>query len=77
MLGKTPFLKDLLINFAKGAEIISLICFISFVGMLLGPVLFIMLRLEIMSDISISSSVVGVMKMPLCLDLGGSLYNIS
>ena len=60
MLGKTPLWKDLLINFAKGAEITSLICFITFVGMLLGPVLFLILRLEIMSDIS--SSVVGVMK---------------
>ena len=77
MLGKTPFLKDLLINFAEGAEIISLICFISFVGMLLVHVLFIMLRLQIVSDISISSSVVDVMKISPCLDLGGSLYNIS
>ena len=53
MLGKTPLWKDLLINFAKGAEITSLICFITFVGMLLGPVLFLMLRSEIMSDISL------------------------
>ena len=60
MSGKTPLWKDLLINFAKGAKITFLICFITFVGMLLGPVLFLILRLEIMSDIS--SSVVGVMK---------------
>ena len=60
MIGKAQLWKDLLINFAKGAEITSLICFITFVGMLLGPVLFLILRLEIMSDIS--SSVVGVMK---------------
>ena len=60
MLGKTPLWKDLLINFAKGAEITFLICFITFVGMLLGPVLFLMLRSEIMSDIY--SSVVGVMR---------------
>ena len=39
MLGKTPLWKDLLINFSKGAEITSMICFITFVGMLLGPVL--------------------------------------
>ena len=39
MLGKTPLWKDLLINFAEGAEITSLICFVTFVGMLLGPVL--------------------------------------
>ena len=60
MIGKAQLWKDLLINFAKGAEITSLICFITFVGMLLGPVLFLILRSEIMSDIS--SSVVGVMK---------------
>ena len=48
------------INFAKDAEITSLICFITFVGLLLGPVFFLMLRSEIMSDIS--SSVVGVMR---------------
>ena len=40
MLGKTPLWKDILINFAKGAEITSLICFITFVGMLLGPCTF-------------------------------------
>ena len=71
MLGKTPLWKDLLINFAKGAEITSLICFITFVHILLGPVLFLMLRSEIISDIS--SSEVGVMKNFICLDLGGSL----
>ena len=60
MLRKTLLWKDLLVNFAKGAEITSFICFITFVGMLLGPVLFLMLRSEIMSDIS--SSVVGVMR---------------
>ena len=60
MIGKAQLWKDLLINFAKGAEITSLICFITFVGMLLGPVFFLILRSEIMSDIS--SSVVGVMK---------------
>ena len=60
MIGKAQLWKDLLINFAKGAEITSLICFITFVGMLLGPVLFPIWRSEIMSDIS--SSVVGVMK---------------
>ena len=60
MLGKTPLWKDLVINFAKGAEITSLICLITFVGMLLGPVLFLTLRSEIMSDVA--SSVVGVMK---------------
>ena len=60
MIGKAQLWKDLLINFAKGAEITSLICFITFVGMLLGPVLFLILRSDIMSDIS--SSVVGVMK---------------
>ena len=52
MLGKTPLWKDLVINFAKGAEITSLICLITFVGMLLGPVLFLTLRSEIMSDVS-------------------------
>ena len=48
MLGKTLLWKDLLVNFAKGAEITSFIYFITFVGMLLGPVLFPMLRSEIM-----------------------------
>ena len=60
MLGKTPLWKDLLINYAKGAKIASLICFITFFGMLLDPVLFLILRSEIMSDIS--SSLVDVMK---------------
>ena len=53
MLGKTPLWNDVLINFAKGVKITSLICFITFFGMLLGPVLFLMLRSEIMSDISL------------------------
>ena len=73
MLGKTPLWKDLLIDFAKGAETTSLICFIAFVGTLLGPALFLILKSEIMSDIS--SSVVGVMKNFLYLDLRDSLYN--
>ena len=51
MLVKTPFWKDLLINFAKVAEITTPICFITFAGMLLGPVLFLMLRSEIVLDI--------------------------
>ena len=60
MLVKTPLSKELLINFAKGAEIAFLICLITFVSMLLGPVLFLMLRSEIMLDIY--SSLVGVMR---------------
>ena len=60
MLGKTPLWIDLLISFSKGAEIASLICFITFVGMLLGPVLFLMLKSETMRDIP--SSVVSVMR---------------
>ena len=36
MLGKTPLWNDVLINFAKGVKITSLICFITFFGMLLG-----------------------------------------
>ena len=52
MIGKAQLWKDLLINFPKGAEITSLICSITFVGMLLGPVLYLMLSSEIMSDIS-------------------------
>ena len=60
MLGKSPLWKDLFINFTKGAAITSLICFITFVGMLLGPVLFLMLKSETMPDIP--SSVVGVMR---------------
>ena len=72
MLGNTPLWKALLINFAKGAEIITFICFITFAGMLSGSVLFLMLRSEIM--LNISSSVVGVIRN--CLDLEGSVYNI-
>ena len=60
MIGKAQLWKDLLINFAKGAEITSLICSITFVGMLLCPVLYLMLSSEIMSDTS--SWVVEVMK---------------
>ena len=52
MLGKTPLWKDLLVNFTNGAEITALICFVTFAGMLLGCVIFLMLRSEIMSDIS-------------------------
>ena len=36
ILGKTPFWKGLFINFAKGAETTSLICFITFADLLLG-----------------------------------------
>ena len=72
MLGNTPLWKALLINFAKGAEIITFICFITFAGMLSGSVLFLMLRSEIM--LNISSSVVGVIRN--CLDLEGSVYTI-
>ena len=73
MLGNTPLWKALLINFAKGAEIITFICFITFASMLSGSVLFLMLRSEIMLNIS-SSSVMGVIRN--CLDLEGSVYNI-
>ena len=47
MLGKTSLWKDLLINFAKGVKIASSIFFITFVGVLLDPVLFLILRSEI------------------------------
>ena len=60
MLRKISLWKYLLINIAKGAEVTSLIYFITFVGMLLGSVLFLMLRSEIMSGIY--SSVVGLMR---------------
>ena len=49
MLGKTPLWKDLLLYFTKDAKMTSLICFITFVGMLLGPVIFLILRSEIMN----------------------------
>ena len=55
ILGKRPLRKDVLINFAKGAEIASLICFITFVGMLLGPVLILILRSEIVRYLIIGS----------------------
>ena len=50
---------QLLIDFAKGAEISYLIYFITFVGMLLGPVFFLILKSEVMLDMP--SSVVVVM----------------
>ena len=46
---------DLLIDFAKGTEISSLICFITFAGMLLGPVFILILRSEIVRYLLIGS----------------------
>ena len=60
MLRKISLWKYLLINITKGTEVTSLIYFITFVGMLLGFVLFLVLRSEIMSGIY--SSVVDVMR---------------
>ena len=49
-----------------------MILFITFVGMLLGPVLSLMLKSE--SMLGISLSVMGVMRDIFCLDLGGRYF---
>ena len=59
MQANAPFRKDLCINFFKFTEVASPVCFVTLVGMLLGPVLLLLLSLEIM--LIIISSVVGVM----------------
>ena len=53
-------MEDLLLNYPEGAEIKSLICFVTLVVRLLDPVLFLMLRSEIMScQISLHQQWVG------------------
>ena len=55
ILGKTSFWKELFINFAKGTETKSLICFITFADLLLGLALLSVLRSGIVNYFQISS----------------------
>ena len=60
MSGKIPVLKDLFINIASGKETVFLVCFRRIVGILLGPVLLVPIKVMMVSFTS--SAVVGWMK---------------
>ena len=75
MLGKTPLWKDLLIDFAYFARSTSLICFITFLSMLLGPVATFH-TVEIRNYVRYHFISSGCDEKWIFLDLGDSLHKI-